>query len=213
MKKKETKNIAVKCNWNDAGYKWICSDAAYRYNIKNKNKWCSNEYCGCREFVEFDKFAFPCFDSVIFRDYCVRISGSPWRIKNTEEGKIALLTTRDPDCIEEDRFIFGFLYIEDLYETDENGYLCTEVYGNKNKSLKIDDHIMRYMKFWDYYENANSYKMHWGSGLFRYVENVAIYRFLCDLEENYEKYEGDKAVLPIIKELIQEYRGYYVDEC
>ncbi|MHA1856679.1 MAG: hypothetical protein ACTSYY_11590 [Promethearchaeota archaeon] len=40
-------NIALKCNWNDKGYKNPCSKVAYQHNIEEGRAWCNSPSCKC----------------------------------------------------------------------------------------------------------------------------------------------------------------------
>lgn len=38
-------NIAFKCTWNDAGFKGICSQSAYDYDVSKNRVWCTKSPC------------------------------------------------------------------------------------------------------------------------------------------------------------------------
>ena len=63
-------NIALKCNWNDAGYIDVCSNEAYHHNVKvRKASWCSHADCECRYWDYVDADNYPCWESKLFIDF------------------------------------------------------------------------------------------------------------------------------------------------
>lgn len=192
-------SIAFKCNWNDKNYSDVCSDEIYEYNKKFKGKWCSNLLCECRKYKnkkieDLSIYEIPCYECAIFVHYVYgpgvytskKKKGIPIPMKKTEIGRIALLTTRKPNEPEENRFIFGFLYIKDVKEkwgSEETPEIF--VLGCKETSLRINPGIE--LKFWDFYKNPHTDKKHWGTGLFRYLPDKNVLAFLIKLKEEYNK--------------------------
>ena len=184
-KSKPAMNLAIKCNWNDAGYQGVCSDEAYVYNVNvKKAAWCSSEECICRAYVgeEIREDNYPCMESQIFVNHCCHITGNPYQVKKSEPGKYVLLTTRLPETPESERIIFGYLLIHDIYENEELLYPATTLVGDPEQSFCIPKEVAVKMKFWNYYRNAGNGKPQWGSGLFRYMPDERVTRFLHDLQ-------------------------------
>lgn len=193
-------SIAFKCNWNDNNYSGICSDEIYKYNKQFQGKWCSDPECECRKYknkslVDLSLYQIPCYECAIFIHYAYgpgvyrgkKKKGEPIPMKQTETGRLALLTTRKPNEPEENRFIFGFLDIKDIkknYKTKETSQIF--ILGHKETSLMINPKIE--LKFWDYYKNLYTDKKHWGTGLFRYIKDKNVLKFLIKLKEEYYKY-------------------------
>jgi len=200
------RSLAIKCNWNDAGYTAPCSNEVYEFNRKKSNSiWCSKSDCDCRSFIgEVTAKDYPCYESKLFVDYSFNIIGSPAHIRESNKGKIALLTTRTPSDREEYRFIFGYLFIDKIMENKTESI----IYGDPKNSLKIDPRFTHDLKFWRYHQNANSSLAHWGSGLFRKPFDMEIYRFLCDLQSVYTNLNGNTNDLNLIKEHIVLYEQY-----
>jgi len=48
-------NIVFKCNWNDAGWKGICSKKAREFNVLKKHSWCCDKRNSCSEMIEKDE--------------------------------------------------------------------------------------------------------------------------------------------------------------
>ena len=68
--KKEDGNIAFKCNWNDKGYKDICSQEAYKFNIEKGRAWCSSPDSKCRSFKRGPTLAeHPCYEAIALKEY------------------------------------------------------------------------------------------------------------------------------------------------
>ncbi|MBP2643984.1 MAG: hypothetical protein H6Q67_1871 [Firmicutes bacterium] len=200
------RSLAIKCNWNDAGYTAPCSNEVYEFNQKKSNSiWCSKPDCDCRNFTgEVTAKDYPCYESKLFVDYSFNITGSPVHIRQSNKGKLAILTTCLPTDREEDRFIFGYLFIDKIME-DENESI---IYGDPTNSLKIDPRFAHDFKFWRYHQNTNTTKSHWGSGLFRNPDDREIYRFLCDLQCAYANLNGSTADLNLINKHVALYEQY-----
>lgn len=196
-------NIALKCNWNDAGYIDVCSNEAYHHNVKvRKASWCSHADCECRYWDYVDADNYPCWESKLFIDFSFHVAGSPWRITKSGPDKLALLTTRAPGDSEKDRFVFGYLFIEDIDEGD--GF--SRIQGSRKESLIIDEDIAPKLLFWDFYYNQKFNKPHWGSGIFRYVSDYQVYCFLQDLMAKYRLYNGNKEDMVLIEKHLKWYR-------
>ncbi|MCX5991386.1 MAG: hypothetical protein NTZ04_03525 [Chloroflexi bacterium] len=173
--KKEDGNIAFKCNWNDKGYKGICSDKAYVHNLRFGGPYCL--LSRCRDFVGQDlALRSPCYESTALIDFYFAAGWDsdehgtmirPRKIRGARVGKIALLTTEPPD--RRDRFVVGAFAITKLVEDPGRE---TKIFGDKSSAL--DDMLGYEIDFWKYHTNPhNPGSTAWATGLFRYVSNVA----------------------------------------
>ncbi len=61
-------NLTFKCTWNDAGFKGICSQSAYEYNISKNRAWCQKAPCRTFKGIPSDK-DHPCYESIIFSEW------------------------------------------------------------------------------------------------------------------------------------------------
>ena len=124
----------------------------------------------------------------------------PKKINKVKENSLAILTTREPGKLEEDRIIFGVFLVDETYEGDyyNEGYVSTQ---SKYKiSLSINE--ARKIKFWNYYANGNSpEKISWGQGLYRYLSDIQAASILNDI---YEIKKGTKDEV-LSKEFLNEF--------
>ena len=174
-------NLAFKCNWMDTDYEKPCTAMGRRYNIYDaKRPWCSqphNECCLYEEGELKNIEPFPCYESMIVPQWVFGAGmhhggvrdGQGIRIKDEMTGKVAVLTTRGPGEGEEDRSIFAYLRIRKQY-TDESE--ITMIEGDPETSLKVPAQFR--LRFWDYYSNAKSDAIRWGTGLFRYLSDKEV---------------------------------------
>ena len=176
--KKEDGNIAFKCNWNDKGYKGICSDAAYRYNISQGRLWCTHQHGRCRSLVNAASVPNDCcYEARALLD-CSFGAGwdhdeygrliRPRKIHSAREGKIALLTTEPPDA--QKRLIVGAFLIKKVWEDPG-----TETWVSGDKNMALDDMLQYEIEFWKHHKNPSKpSSTAWATGLFRYDSEVAI---------------------------------------
>lgn len=180
------RNLAFKCNWMDTDYEKPCTEIGRNFNIIDaKHVWCTQPENECRRFQE-GKISIvsdePCYESVIFSKWefgagvyhTGKKVGEGKKIHKKMVGKIALLTTNGPDESEDKKTIFGFLRIKDFRSYPDSG--ATRVVGDKEMSLKIPKDSRLY--FWDFYRNQNTPEKKWGSGLFRYLSDDSIEKYL-----------------------------------
>jgi hypothetical protein len=175
--KKENGNIAFKCNWNDKGYKGVCSDDAYQVNIDRDRRWCCVQHGKCREYVDVFPPPLVCYESRALLD-CNFGAGwdhdengegkRPRKIQSVRQGKVALLTTESPT--NDERLLIGAYAIAQV--RDDPG-VETFVLGDKNTAL--DDMLEYEIRFWDHYKNPNNPQpTAWGTGLFRYLSDFTV---------------------------------------
>jgi hypothetical protein len=97
--------------------------------------------------------------------------GEPKRLEHIQRGGLCVLTTRDPDTKEEDRYIFALFLIGNSYEGDDDN--SGEVIAMPEYKMAFTPKEARSLLYWDYYSNAsapNSIK--WGTHLHRYLNDV-----------------------------------------
>ncbi len=178
--KKEDGNIAFKCNWNDKGYKGVCSDEAYQYNLRYGGPWCTNQHGNCRDFVDFDPVPQDiCYEARALIDckfgagwdhdqYGNPIPGGERKIRSARKGKMALLTTIPPGI--SDRLVVGAFLIDKVLDDP-----AVETFIVGDRDFTLDDMLPCRIKFWDFHKNAlNPSSTAWATGLFRYVSDVAV---------------------------------------
>jgi hypothetical protein len=191
-------NVAIRCNWNDRGYKAPCSKAARKINIINKRSFCSSTLCNFRKYDQKIKLDYdPCYESVALKEMCFGAgwehkSGGrdrPKRICSVKKNRAAILTTIPPEKEEADRLVIGVLYINEVIDRPGKE---TIIIGEKNKSFAIQFEKIK-VRFWDYYKNpVAKNKIIWKSNLFRYVSNRTVVSILKGLSTQYSKKQKDR---------------------
>ena len=195
-KKKQTQgNIAFKSNYCDGGgnadtigFNGVCSDKMIQYNIKTKKRaWCSDPSCPCCQYwnesisrEELEDICqgggFVCHESQMLRNWRIFAGivqsgvnkGKPMKLSKVQENTLAVLTTREPNMKEKDRFVFGVFLVDDSYQGDnkEEGYVTT----NSKYKIKLSYSEAVKIKFWDFYFNPNCpEEPRMGHGLHRYL--------------------------------------------
>lgn len=198
-------NVAFKCTWNDKGFKGVCSQSNYEYNLSKNKPWCMKAPCRTFEGIPgIDNH--PCYESILFSEWRFgagwdhKKDERPRKIKNTGIGKIALLTSVEPEKDESDRRIIGFMKIANIGGGEKEE---TILYGDPALSLEIDPKLE--ILFWKYYRNPNAVdKQFWGTGLFRYVSDEVILKLLEDLETTYSGKGFPKDSIQKIEKNIEE---------
>lgn len=188
-------NIAFKCNYcnggqtlDSIGFDGVCCDDIIKYNIEvAKHIWCSVEDSPCCQYwngnitrkeleAMCDDEGFTCYESQMLRDWRafaggVQIGenkGKPMKLKQVQCNSLAVLTTREPNTGEKERFVFAVFLVDESYEGDnrEAGYVTT----SSEYKIKLSYDEATKIKFWDYYFNANSpEEIRMGHGLHRYL--------------------------------------------
>ena len=206
-------NIAFKCNFcdggkdqNGIGYLCACSDELIGYNIEvAQHSWCCNEDAPCSQYYDgiIDRETldeqngdggFVCYESQMLRNWAAFAGFAltkenhqrPMKLNKVQINSLAILTTRIPNTLEEDRFIFGVFLVDEAYEGDnrDEGYVTTS--SEFKLSLRIEE--AKKVLFWNYYHNENApEKVAWGQGLHRYINDIqaaCILRDIARLKEN-----------------------------
>ena len=202
-------NIAFKCNYcdggkskNSIGYNGLCSEEIIKYNIqKAKHIWCSSD-SPCRKLIngevssyqnlvklinnDYDGFA--CYESVMLRDWKASAGitqtginkGRPMKLMNVQKNSLAVLTSRYPNDVDKNRFIFAVFLVDESYEGDarDEGYVTTD---SKFKIQMMPSELHK-LKFWNYYRNINAPEViKFGSGLHRYLTDEQAVQILIDI--------------------------------
>lgn len=207
--KKWDGNLAFKCNWNDRGYKGVCSETAYNYNKSKLSFWCP--YSSCRQYVSFKEVPLDCCYEARALIDCSFGAGwdqekgkgkRPRKIKSAREGKIALLTTIPPNTA--DRLVFGAFLIKDINDDADE---ATIILGDKD--FVLDDMLKYNIKLWDFHKNpVNPESTAFARGLFRYVSDVAVLGILGQYISRKESCGQDAS---IAKGLVQRLRAATLD--
>jgi len=94
--------------------------------------------------------------------------------------------------------IFGFLFIKDNREeddlSDDDNVVTRSVFviGDEERSLELDPRA--HLKFWDFYKNPKSSdSIFWGTGLYRSLDDVTVFKILRTLRERYSEIDDDMA--------------------
>lgn len=208
-KKKEIprENIAFKCNFCDGGksdeqvgYASACSDDIIYNNIVIENKtWCRSLKCPCFQYnnneitrKDLDSYCndggFVCYESQMLREWKAYAGivqsgerkGEPMKLNKVQCNSLCVLTTRDPQMVESERYIFAVFLVDETYSGDERdeGYV-----GTRSKyKIKLSPKECKSMLFWKYHKNGNSPKKSaWNSGLHRYFDDEMAAQILIDI--------------------------------
>lgn len=200
------RNIAFKCNFCDGGksdkqvgFDGICSDEIMKDNIKvKKHVWCSSDDCACNQYLNGDISLsylkgsytgeeYACYESQMLRNWRAfagivqtgERKGQPMKLNKVKNNSLCILTTRDPNSAESERYIFGLFLVDETYSGDnkEEGYVTTK----SKYRIKFSSEEAHKMLFWNYHANVNQPKVAvWSSGLHRYFEDEQAIQILQD---------------------------------
>jgi hypothetical protein len=214
-------NIAFKCNFCDGGksdkqvgFNGVCSDKLIYNNIAvEKRTWCTADECPCLQYYnraltrrdldeQCKNGGFVCYESQMLRDWKAlagvvqngKNKGKPMKLKNVKANSLCVLTTRDPQSIEENRYIFAVFLVDETYEGDghEEGYVST----NSQYKMILSPKEAHSLLFWNYHANENKPEVAvWSSGLHRYFEDEQAAQILRDIAKI--KASTDKGQLAI----------------
>ncbi len=200
------KGIALKVTYNDGGarggligFNGVCSPSNILNNVRILSKTnCSKPYSPCRIYSDGNFATSPptlknhrnswCYESTLFGGGPLRFgagyyhngsnAGKPIHVSQVEEGDLALLTTRLPTWIEEDRMVFGCFRVARKPVYSEGWGYAIESDGTMD--IKLPDYVAQKSNFWRYYQNSNGSKK-CATGLFRYLSEEQTKFFLADL--------------------------------
>jgi hypothetical protein len=190
-------NIAFKCNFCDGGesdeqvgFNGVCSDDIIINNIKIEHRtWCNSEDCPCLSYyngeisrTELDEKCMDgglvCYESQMLREWKALAGivqhgenkGKPMKLNQVQPNSLCILTTRNPQSSEMDRYIFAAFLVDETYAGDgrDEGYVST----SSEYKIKLSPKEARLMRFWDYHSNDNQPETAaWSSGLHRYFKD------------------------------------------
>lgn len=200
-------NIAFKCNFCDGGqsdeqvgFDGVCSDdLIYNNIVMEKRTWCNSVDCPCLSYhsgyITREKLdskckdgGFVCYESQMLREWKAMAGivqhgenkGNPMKLKQVQTNSLCVLTTRDPQSKEENRYIFAVFLVDNSYEGDgcDEGYVST----TSDYKIKLTPEEARSLLFWNYHANNNHPEVAvWSSGLHRYFEDEEAVQILRDI--------------------------------
>lgn len=200
-------NVAFKCNFCDGGrnetqigYNGVCSEEIIEFNIEQAHHtWCCSENSACFRYLNNDisreelenmcnDESFICYESQMLRDWRAfagvtqtgENKGRPMKLNKVQNNSLAVLTTRNPDFSEIQRYVFAVFLVDETYEGDNKdaGYVTT----NSKYKIKLSQDEAEKIKFWNYYFNANATDdLSWGHGLHRYLTDEQSAQILKDV--------------------------------
>lgn len=200
-------NIAFKCNYSDGGqsdtrigYDGICSeDIIYNNVVIEKRAWCAHENCMCRQYIDeemtyaeleqwMQEDNFVCYESQLLKQWTAFAgykhygsrAGEPMKIQKVQINSLCILTTREPQTSESQRFIFAVFIVGERFEGNEDaeGY----VQAHPIYHLVLPPALAKQMLFWNYYTNTNNpQRAAWNSMLFRYLDDSQSVHILRDI--------------------------------
>jgi hypothetical protein len=185
-------NVAFKVTYVDSGWNGVCSHNLYEFNRKHR-VWCGQGQTECGVDCQSEEFKnpdvltvdnYPCFDSVAAKTLSFSPGvyqngprqGMPIRCLQAKVGKLAVFTSLEPGAVDAQRgrFVFAIAQISDvLPENDEREY---EMISCKQDTGLIFEKGT-YPNFWKYYQKD------WRTGLFRYLDDNQVGRFLKDITD------------------------------
>ncbi len=204
----ENVSVAFKCNYCDGGssssclgFRGKCSDQMIKYHIGvAKHVWCSTGsvckryFDGCITRAELDAYREPnseyaaCYESSFFETWQMEAgvyqsgerAGQPMRMERISSGSLAVMTTREADAPETDRFIFAVFLIKSAFSGDEED--AGIVRADPQWRIELSPAEAHRMHFWNYYFNTNKpEKIVFGSGLHRYLTETQAAQILRDI--------------------------------
>ena len=195
------------------GFNGICSDEMKHYNIKvAKHVWCSQPENMCNKFLsgeitkeelenfyqdtnqEFSKSV--CYESQLLGLWTAgagvvqsgKNKGKPMVLKNVSSNSLALLTSKEPQATEEDRFIFALFLVDENHEGNAKSEGFVSAHSKYKMRFSMDE--AKKLKFWDYYFNPNKpEKIILGSGLHRYFSDeqaAQVLKKVCEIKRGTE---------------------------
>ncbi len=106
--------------------------------------------------------------------------GQPNRLVRMHQNSACLLTAREPDMPEKDRYILGAYMVNKAFI----GKLCEDGYipASAEYRLRLTEQECKKMLFWKYYKNERyPNNMTWNTGDYRYFKNIWMAQILLDI--------------------------------
>ena len=107
-------------------------------------------------------------------------NGQPMKLNRVQKNSLCIVTTRKPNTVERERYIFGVFLVDDAYSLDnkDQGFVNTE----SKYSIKLSLKESHEMLFWNYHTNENKPELAlWSTGLHRYFEDDQAIQILQDI--------------------------------
>jgi hypothetical protein len=175
-------NVAFKVTYVDSNWDGVCSKAQAQYNFANR-EWCAiqarfSDNCQSSKWQHADALIeeTPCYDCRVLANFeyfsgmahgPVR-EGEALKSRKAAVGKLALFTSRKPEDVEAQRFIFAVAPIVSIETDSVDGY---DIFTCDPERAIVFREGLRPL-FWRSYFNAgNPDAIKWNTGLFRYVSD------------------------------------------
>lgn len=153
-------NIAFKCNMTDGE----------RLDFSDGFKWTG---CGENELLNM-------WQAMTGSDKADDNKNKAMKLKRVQSNSLCVLTMREPNHKEEDRFIFGVFLVEDTKELDR--IEASFVRSKTTFKMALTPDEAHQMKFWKYHSNANKPETpSWSSGIHRYFLDDQAVQILRDI--------------------------------
>lgn len=221
-------NIAFKCNYCDGGkssaqvgFSGLCSNKNIVKNIEGgRGEWCKFQDCACRHYYDkmIDRAELEeiyedegvCYESELLKNWraCAGTSfdedgeTTAKRIVSAKVNHLAILTTVNPEMVENKRYIFAVFLIDEAFAGDpdnnEEGYVLSA--PKSRYRIKLSEKEAKKMLFWNYYYNSGKKENpRWGTGLFRYMTDEMAAQILRDIAEIKKGTDDEKAADNLFK--------------
>ncbi len=115
--------------------------------------------------------------------------GQPRKIARLNQHSGCLLTRRDPDMAEEDRYILGVFMVDDSFSNklSKDGFIP----AHPDYRIRLTKEESEKMLFWNYYLNRrHPHRTTWNSGRQRYFDNIWMAQILQDIVSLRKETEG-----------------------
>ncbi|MDO5010340.1 MAG: hypothetical protein Q4E31_05890 [Intestinibacter bartlettii] len=201
-------NIAFKYNFCDGGksdeqvgFNGLCSSKTIIENIESgRSEWCKFGDCACASYYdgEIDRDELEriyeeegiCYESNLLKKWTARAGFSydedgeatPRRIVGAKVDHLCILTTRNPEDQENERYIFAVFLIDETFPGDQNTQQEGYVKSNSKYKIKLSAKEAKKLLFWNYYHDKDGTEgTRWGTGLFRYMTDEMAAQILRDI--------------------------------
>ena len=106
--------------------------------------------------------------------------GQPRRLARINQNSACLLTARDPDMVEKDRYILGVFMVDAIFDNKScaNGYIP----AHPKYRVRLSKQEAQNMLCWNYYVNERyPHRITWNTGRHRYFNNIWMAQILLDI--------------------------------
>lgn len=108
--------------------------------------------------------------------------GEPRRLARMNQNSACLITRRDTNMEEKDRYVLGVFLVKEGF----HGRQCEDGYikAHPKYRIRLTDRESRKILFWNYYKNKKHPKrITWNSGRQRYFDNIWMAQILKDIRD------------------------------